>query len=937
MFRNAAFPRGLRTVRGQATQRSLVRFLGPVLALGAALVLGVGTSRAASPTAVFGSTAIGSSSDSPTSNYKFGTVFTLSETGRTVSFSWYSRGGTNDQAFVPVIYGTDATGNPAGLVAQAAQVVVKAGQAAGWVTSALPAIDLQPGKYLLGLIAGSTSKGAVNYFTATPGTNYWNQNAYPAPSATWGQINVSAAVWSAYVTYTPAASPPQVTTAPAITGTAQQGQTLQVSNGAWTNSPTGYAYQWRRCDSSGTSCAGISGATTASYTLVAADVGATIVAAVTASNSGGSATATSAATGIVQAAPASAPPPTSASVFGKTTIGTSSDSPGSGAKFGSVYALTSTGQLTSFSWYTRGGTSDQKFVPVVYSTDGAGAPASLVAQGAEVVVRAGQAAGWVTTSLPGVTLQPGSYLLGLESGPNTQGAVNYYDATPNTNYWNMNAYPTPSATWGQINVSAAAWSAYVAYTAAPLVAIDPPDGVAASSTTQTSVSLSWTASSSSSVTGYDVLRDGRAVGSTAGTTYTVSGLACGTSYTLAVDAHDSAGNTSTPSSVTAATAACSTTPTPTPTPAPSGSLYVSLAGADTNPCTQAAPCASFARAYQVASPGTVVVVSGGAYPSQQIPVDASKTSSTDVVFQPASGATVSIPWLDIYGNHVVFQGTGLGTGFKVQSWMTRPGAGDVTLANVNTGIFSISGSHDVTLTGGQVGPWTSGSLGEDPQISRSADGTAPTNITIDGVYFHDVQRGSPTDHTECLQFGAGQNVVIRNNRFVRCSDHDIFIRSWGGAGTKLIGFVLENNFFGPTSNGFYNGQFAQSADYSTCDSFVLRYNTLTQPWSVGCAPSSSSSVALQIYGNLWAMTFDSYGCYNGGVYRDNYFSAVTSTKCDPSDTVGGNPLFVDPANFDFHLQAGSPARGAGDQTRFPPTDIDGDPRTAGTVNAGADQ
>jgi fibronectin type 3 domain-containing protein len=933
MSRIAAFPRGPRTVQGQATRRSLVRFLGPVAALATALVLGVGTSSAASPTAVFGSTTIGSTSDSPTSNYKFGSVFTLSQPGRTVSFSWYSRGGAGDQAFVPVIYGTDAAGNPAGLVAQAAQTVVKAGQAAGWVTSALPAVDLQPGKYLLGLIAGSTSKGAVNYFTATPGTNYWNQNAYPAPSSTWGQINVSAAVWSAYVTYTPVVSPPQSTTAPAISGTAQQDQTLQVSNGAWSNNPTSYAYEWRRCDSGGAGCTAIPAATAASYTLVSADVGATIVAAVTASNGGGSSTAPTAATAVVQARPA--PAPTPASVFGKTTVGTSSDSPGSGAKFGTVYTLSSTAQLTSFSWYTRGGASDQKFVPVVYSTDATGVPASLVAQGSETVVRAGQAAGWVTASLPAVTLQPGSYLLGLESGPNNQGAVNYYDATPGTNYWNMNAYPTPSSSWGQVNISAAAWSAYVAYTAAPLAAIAAPDGLAASTTTQTSVSLSWTASSTSSVTGYDVLRDGSAAGSTTSTAYTVAGLACGTSYTFAVDAHDSAGNTSTPSSVTAATAACP--PSPSPTPAPSGSLYVSLAGADTNACTQAAPCASFARAYQVASPGTVVVVSGGAYPSQQIPIDASKTSSTDVVFQPASGATVSIPWLDIYGNHVVFQGTGLGTGFNVQSWMTRPGAGDVTLANVNTGIFSISGSHDVTITGGQVGPWTSGSLGEDPQISRSADGTAPTNITIDGVYFHDVQRGSPTDHTECLQFGAGQNVVIRNNRFVRCSDHDIFIRSWGGAGTKLIGFVLENNFFGPTSNGFYNGQFAQSADLSTCDSFVLRYNTLTQPWSVGCAPSSSSSVALQIYGNLWAMTFDSYGCYNGGIYRDNYYSAVTSTKCDPSDTVGGNPLFVDPVNSDFHLQAGSPARGAGDQTRFPATDIDGDPRTAGTVNAGADQ
>ncbi len=101
-----------------------------------------------------------------------------------------------------------------------------------------------------------------------------------------------------------AAAPPVNTSAPTISGTISDGQILSAGAGTWTGTPSiSFAYQWRRCNAAGASCADIAGATAAAYTLVSADVGGTIRVVVTGTNAGGSSSATSAQTGVVIAAP----------------------------------------------------------------------------------------------------------------------------------------------------------------------------------------------------------------------------------------------------------------------------------------------------------------------------------------------------------------------------------------------------------------------------------------------------------------------------------------------------------------------------------------------------------------------------------------------------------------------------------------------------------
>jgi hypothetical protein len=95
---------------------------------------------------------------------------------------------------------------------------------------------------------------------------------------------------------------PRNTGRPALSGTAQVGQVLHVSNGTWTGGVRSYAYRWQRCDKDGNNCAAVPGATAASYGVRAADVGLILRAGVTAANGAGQTTVDTDRSGTVQPA-----------------------------------------------------------------------------------------------------------------------------------------------------------------------------------------------------------------------------------------------------------------------------------------------------------------------------------------------------------------------------------------------------------------------------------------------------------------------------------------------------------------------------------------------------------------------------------------------------------------------------------------------------------
>ncbi|OWP84032.1 secretion protein [Flavobacterium davisii] len=98
------------------------------------------------------------------------------------------------------------------------------------------------------------------------------------------------------------------------------------------------------------------------------------------------------------------------------------------------------------------------------------------------------------------------------------------------------------------------------------IAPTAPTALTASGTTEISTSLSWIASTDNvGVTGYDVYQDTVLIGSTATTTYNVTGLTASTSYTFTIKAKDAAGNISNASNAITVTTSAPVIDTTAPT------------------------------------------------------------------------------------------------------------------------------------------------------------------------------------------------------------------------------------------------------------------------------------------------------------------------------------------------------------------------------------
>jgi hypothetical protein len=133
------------------------------------------------------------------------------------------------------------------------------------------------------------------------------------------QLFLIAALAGTFGTGIAAAKGPQAptnTSLPQISGSAVVGAELRGTTGTWSGGVTSYGFQWVRCNVSGGDCSVLSGASGATYTVSAGDVGSALRVVVTTENKRGFTSATSNPTAPVGTSTMTTPTPPATSTLG---------------------------------------------------------------------------------------------------------------------------------------------------------------------------------------------------------------------------------------------------------------------------------------------------------------------------------------------------------------------------------------------------------------------------------------------------------------------------------------------------------------------------------------------------------------------------------------------------------------------------------------------
>ena len=514
-------------------------------------------------TASFGKTSVGASSDAFVAERKRVNRYALPTSASVTKLNVYlaPTGTAGQQVLKGVVY-TDSGGAPGALVGVSEQLTFASTNTAGWYQFAFSSpLKLAAGNYWMGVMTGPTAHVAGFRYDTVAASRDWNANTYASgPSNPFGAATTDgeqASLYASYTPSTPSTSPPVNTSAPTITGTAQQGKTLTEHHGSWTNEPISYSYQWLQCESLGGSCLPIAGATSQTYFAVAADVGHTLKVEEIASNAGGAGSpATSLASAQVEPPPipvnTSAPtivgtaqqgqvltaqngswsnepmsfayqwqrcdttgsncspipeataqtytlktvdvgatvrvavsasnlggassPVSSAqtavvtaatSTFGKTSVGASSDVFASDRKRVNRYALPTAGSVTKLSVYLAPtGTSGQQALRGLVYADASGAPGALLGVSEALTFSSTNAAGWyqLAFSTP-LKLAAGNYWIGVITGATAKVAGFRYDSVAGSRDWNANPYASgPTNPFGAVTTDTEQTSLYASYT-----------------------------------------------------------------------------------------------------------------------------------------------------------------------------------------------------------------------------------------------------------------------------------------------------------------------------------------------------------------------------------------------------------------------------------------------------------------------------------------
>jgi hypothetical protein len=355
--------------------------------------------------------------------------------------------------------------------------------------------------------------------------------------------------------------------------------------------------------------------------------------------------------------------------------------------------------------------------------------------------------------------------------------------------------------------------------------------------------------------------------------------------------------------------------------------FVAPTGSDSAPCSQSQPCATFDRAYHVASPGAVVQIADGTYPTQEVNVDLSKPlGGAPVTFMPAAGASV------VVDGDLVFLGVrdARVQRLRVKSLAVLPSTrsaltsntqypSNIVFSQMGLKLFYIRAGSAITLANSAVGNY-SYLEGYGSSTIGSYDAMPPsTGIVLDGLTFRGIRRDTSPSHAECLFLQNVDGIVIRRSRFLECPVMAIFSQAVGDIFNPQH-VTIENNFIGHPFEEASSSIYVDYRGGNPPTNWLIRFNSLGGGLRFADGNAFPGIVVDSNVGPNGA----GY-CGSQVTYLHNVWSGV---KCGATDHVG-SMAYVDMPSLDFRFKPCAAATDAGDPTGFPKADIFGKKRPVG--------
>ncbi|MCM3269616.1 PQQ-dependent sugar dehydrogenase [Paenibacillus elgii] len=418
-----------------------------------------------------------------------------------------------------------------------------------------------------------------------------------------------------------------------------------------------------------------------------------------------------------------------------------------------------------------------------------------------------------------------------------------------------------------------------------------PTGLTSPGQTETTVDLSWAASTDNvGVTGYDVFQNGTLIGSPLSTSYSVVGLTPGTAYSFTVKAKDAAGNSSAASSQLSVTTKADTTAPTEPTNVTAASKTDTTVTLTWTASTDNVGV----TAYDIYRDGTLVQAG------------VTETSYTVTGLTASTAYSFTVKAKDAAGNQsaasqpLSVTTNAPGPGEVPAPWQSKdigsPAVAGSALYDANTDVFTVSGAgKDIWSTSDQFRyvyrPWSGdGTIVALITSQTNTDGWAKAGIMIRENLNADAK------HADLL-LSPSNGFTFQYRTVAGGSTESVKQASSSPAWVKLQrtgnvikGFVSNNGMnWGDIGSvtvamgaNVYFGLAVTSHDVNTASTATISKVTAnasgdvyppTAPTNVAVDSKTDTSVGLS-----WLASVDDIGVTGYDVYRDGQLAGSTTTE-----------------------------------------------------------